>query len=135
MSRQRADLALVSRGFFASRAKAQEAIAMGLVRVDGRSARESLDADRRTTPIEAAAAYPWVSRGGVKLDAALDAFGFDPKDLPLPRRRRFDRRLQRRSLSRGAAQIYAVDVGHGQLAEDCAHDPRVIVLEATDARL
>ena len=80
MSRQRADLVLVARGFFPSRAKAQEAIAMGLVRIDGdvlTKASMLIDDDVK---IEAAPAYPWVSRGGVKLDAALDAFGFDPKD-------------------------------------------------------
>jgi 23S rRNA (cytidine1920-2'-O)/16S rRNA (cytidine1409-2'-O)-methyltransferase len=78
MSRQRADLALVERGFFDSRAKAQEAIAAGTVSIDGRVLRKPSAPIGAEARIEAAPPYPWVSRGGVKLEAALDAFGFDP---------------------------------------------------------
>ena len=63
---------------FESRAKAQEAIAAGLVRADGRLVRKASERIDAGAAIEAAAPYPWVSRGGVKLAAALDAFGFDP---------------------------------------------------------
>ena len=134
MSRQRADLALVARGFFPSRAKAQEAIAMGLVRIDGEvlaKASMLIDDDAR---IEAAAAYPWVSRGGVKLEAALDAFRFDPKGSVCLDVVASTGGFTDVLLSRGAAKIYAVDVGRGQLAQRLRDDPRVIMMEATDAR-
>src|SRR5271165_4346954 len=79
--RKRADIVLVERGFFPSRARAQAAIAAGLVKVDGeplRKASEDLGAD---AAIEAEAPHPWVSRGGMKIAAALDAFGLDPQGL------------------------------------------------------
>ncbi|HLJ70377.1 MAG TPA: SAM-dependent methyltransferase, partial [Roseiarcus sp.] len=79
--RKRADLLLVERGEFPSRARAQAAIEAGLVRVGGETLRKAsamIDAD---ASIEAAAPHPWASRGGVKLAAALDAFTFDPAGL------------------------------------------------------
>jgi 23S rRNA (cytidine1920-2'-O)/16S rRNA (cytidine1409-2'-O)-methyltransferase len=72
----RADVAFVGRQLFPSRAKAQEAIAAGLVRADGKIIRKASEPIGPGASIEAAPAYPWVSRG--KLAAALDAFGFDP---------------------------------------------------------
>ena len=94
--RKRADVALVELGHFSSRARAQAAIEAGLVSVDGDRLAQSLGrrcaADAR---IAARAPHPWVSRGGVKLEAALDAFGLDPRRSRLPRRRRLDRRLHR----------------------------------------
>jgi hypothetical protein len=69
--RKRADLLLVERGFFESRAKAQEAIAGGHVTVDGRLLRKASETIADTAIIEAASLYPWVSRGGLKLVAAL----------------------------------------------------------------
>ncbi len=134
MSRQRADLALVARGFFPSRAKAQEAIAMGLVRIDGEVLTKASMLIDDDVPIEAAPAYPWVSRGGVKLDAALDAFGFDPKGCICLDIGASTGGFSDVLLSRGAAKIYAVDVGRGQLAQRLRDDPRVIMMEATDAR-
>jgi 23S rRNA (cytidine1920-2'-O)/16S rRNA (cytidine1409-2'-O)-methyltransferase len=134
MSRQRADLVLVARGFFSSRAKAQEAIALGLVRIDGdvlSKASMLIDDDVK---IEAAPAYPWVSRGGVKLDAALNAFGLDPKGSVCLDVGASTGGFSDVLLSRGAAKIYAVDVGRGQLAAKLRDDPRVVVMEATDAR-
>jgi 23S rRNA (cytidine1920-2'-O)/16S rRNA (cytidine1409-2'-O)-methyltransferase len=134
MSRQRADLALVSRGLFESRAKAQEAIALGLVRVDGKVlAKPSLLIDDQTE-IEAQEPYPWVSRGGVKLAAALDAFGFDPKGCLCLDIGASTGGFTDVLLTRGAAQVYAVDVGHSQLHRKLSNDPRVSSMEATDAR-
>lgn len=134
MSRQRADLALVSRGFFKSRAKAQEAIAAGLVRVDGKILSKPsalIDAEMQ---IEAEAPYPWVSRGGVKLEAALDAFGFDPRGRICLDIGASTGGFTEVLLARGAAGVHAVDVGHGQLHPKLSADPRVIGKEATDAR-
>jgi 23S rRNA (cytidine1920-2'-O)/16S rRNA (cytidine1409-2'-O)-methyltransferase len=134
MSRQRADLALVERGFFESRAKAQEAIAAGTVSIDGKILRKASEPIGAEAEIEAAAPYPWVSRGGVKLEAALDAFGFDPAgaiclDVGASTGGFTDVLLARR-----AEKIYAVDVGHGQLHARLRSDPRVIPHEGKDAR-
>jgi 23S rRNA (cytidine1920-2'-O)/16S rRNA (cytidine1409-2'-O)-methyltransferase len=134
VSRMRADVALVERGFFESRAKARAAIEAGLVRADGvciLKASEAVSADAR---IEAEAPHLWVSRGGVKLAHALDAFGFDPA-----RRLCLDIGASTGGftqvlLARGAALVLAVDVGRGQLHASLANDPRVISLEKTDAR-
>jgi 23S rRNA (cytidine1920-2'-O)/16S rRNA (cytidine1409-2'-O)-methyltransferase len=134
MSQQRADLALVARGLFKSRAKAQEAIAAGLVRIGGKVLRkpsEPIGADAR---IEAVPPYPWVSRGGVKLEAALDAFGFDPRGAICLDVGASTGGFTDVLLARGAAKVYAIDVGHGQLHARLRVDPRIILHEGKDAR-
>src|SRR6202789_4541206 len=82
--RQRADVLLVERGLFPSRARAQAAIAAGLVRADGALVRKPSETLARDAAIEASAAHPWASRGGLKLAAALDAFALDPSGLACP---------------------------------------------------
>ncbi|MGO9673779.1 MAG: TlyA family RNA methyltransferase [Methylocella sp.] len=134
MIRQRADLALVERKLFESRAKAQEAISAGGVRVDGRLVRKASELIDAGASIEAAAPHPWVSRGGVKLAAALDAFGFDPAGLLCLDIGASTGGFAHVLLARGAAAVVAVDVGRGQLHSDIASDPRVTSHEATDAR-
>ena len=79
--RIRADRLLVERGHFESRARAQGAIAAGLVRADGRVVARASDLVAPDARIEAEAPHPFVSRGGLKLVAALDAFGFAPEHL------------------------------------------------------
>ena len=81
MTRKRADVVLVERGFFASRARAQEAIAAGLVTVNGAVIRKASDAVPEEAVITAEQPHPYVSRGGVKLAAALEALGI-AKHLP-----------------------------------------------------
>lgn len=133
-TQQRADLALVARGFFESRAKAQEAIAAGCVRADGRvvvKASEPIGAD---TELEAAALYPWVSRGGVKLAAALEAFSFAPRQRVCLDVGASTGGFTDVLLAQGATHVFAVDVGHGQLHARLRDDPRVTLREATDAR-
>ena len=76
--RRRADLLLVERGLFDSRTRAQAAIAAGLVTADGMPLRKASDQLAADAALEATPEHPWVSRGGVKLGAALDHFGFDP---------------------------------------------------------
>ncbi len=130
--RRRADQLLVERGLFASRARAQEAISAGLVRADGeivRKASQALDADAR---LEGAPAHPWVSRGGLKLVAALDAFGLDPFGLACLDLGASTGGFTEVLLSRGAKSVLAVDVGQGQFR--LAPDPRVRSLEGRDAR-
>lgn len=132
--RRRADLLLVERGFFESRAKAQDAIAAGLVLADGVPVGKPSDKLDPASRIEAAAAHPYVSRGGLKLAAALDAFGIDPMGLTCLDLGASTGGFTDVLLRRGAALVYAVDVGHGQLHPSLAHDRRVVSLEGTDAR-
>jgi 23S rRNA (cytidine1920-2'-O)/16S rRNA (cytidine1409-2'-O)-methyltransferase len=130
----RADTALVQRGHFESRAKAQEAIAAGLVSADGKIVRKSSELLGVEAQIEASKPYPWVSRGGLKLVAALDAFGFDPEGQTCLDIGSSTGGFTDVLLSRGASRVYAVDVGHGQLHESLRGEPRVISMESTDAR-
>jgi 23S rRNA (cytidine1920-2'-O)/16S rRNA (cytidine1409-2'-O)-methyltransferase len=132
--RKRADVLLVERGLFESRTRAQAAIAAGLVTVGGavvRKASEELAAD---AVLRAAPEHPWVSRGGLKLAAALHHFGFDPGgDVCLDvgaSTGGFTQVL----LAHGAHKVYAVDVGHGQLHARLRDDPGVVSLERTDIR-
>ncbi|MCW2285651.1 23S rRNA (cytidine1920-2'-O)/16S rRNA (cytidine1409-2'-O)-methyltransferase [Rhodoblastus acidophilus] len=131
---QRADMALVARGLFPSRAKAREAIEAGLVRRDGILVTKPSEPVDEAAKIEAEAPYPWVSRGGVKLAAALEAFGILPEG-----KRALDIGASTGGfadvlLSRGAAHVTCVDVGSGQLHEKIARDPRVTAFEKFDAR-
>ena len=134
MTRQRADLALVARGLFESRAKAQEAIAAGLVRADGRPVRKASEPISAQARVEAEAPYPWVSRGGVKCAAALDAFGFDPAGRICLDIGASTGGFTHVLLTRGAARVHAVDVGHGQLHASLRGEPRVVSMEGVDAR-
>ena len=134
MSSRRADLALVERGFFASRAKAQEAIAAGHVRIDGRVLGKASEPIAEGAEIEALPRYPWVSRGGVKLAAALDAFGFDPAGAICLDVGASTGGFTDVLLTHGATKVYAIDVGHGQLHPRLRDDPRVVSREGVDAR-
>lgn len=132
--KRRIDLLLVDRGLFDSRARAQAAIAAGRVTVDGRvvaKPSEAVDADAVVT---AEAAHPWVGRGGLKLDHALTLW-----PVPVEGRVALDvgastGGFTQVCLSRGAARVYAVDVGRDQLHPTLADDPRVVELSGTDAR-
>ncbi len=134
MAASRADAALHARGLFESRAKAREAIEAGLVSVDGRIVKKPSEQIAADANIEARAAYPWVSRGGVKLAYALDQFGVDPEA-------RFCLDVGASTggftdvlLSRGARHVVAADVGHGQLHQRLRADRRLTSLEGQDAR-
>lgn len=134
MTRKRADVVLVERGFFTSRARAQEAIAAGLVTVNGTVIRKASDPVPEEAVITAEQPHPYVSRGGVKLAAALDIFQIDPKGLACLDIGASTGGFTEVLLKRGAAHVYAVDVGHGQMHPTIAADPRVTNLEGTDAR-
>jgi 23S rRNA (cytidine1920-2'-O)/16S rRNA (cytidine1409-2'-O)-methyltransferase len=134
MSRLRIDQLLVERGFFDSRALAQAAIEAGLVRADGAVIDKPSRSVMPNATIEAARPFETVSRGGVKLGAALDAFNVNVRD-----RIGLDLGASTGGFSdclirRGAQKVYAVDVGHGQLHPSLLADPRVISLEGLDAR-
>jgi 23S rRNA (cytidine1920-2'-O)/16S rRNA (cytidine1409-2'-O)-methyltransferase len=132
--RQRADVVLVERGFFESRAKAQEAIAAGHVVVDGRVLLKPSDSIADAAQVEASPLYPWVSRGGLKLVSALDAFGFDPKGFVCLDIGASTGGFTHVLLDRGAKRVHAIDVGHGQLHAKLRDDPRVDAREGQDAR-
>lgn len=132
--RRRADLVLVGRGVFDSRARAQAAIAAGLVRADGALVRKPSDVIAEEATIEASPAHPYVSRGGVKLAAALDAFAINPQGWTCLDVGASTGGFTDLLLRRGAARIHAVDVGRGQLHPALAADSRVTSLEATDIR-
>lgn len=130
----RADKVLVALGHFESRAAAQAAIAAGLVKVNGQVVAKAAEKIDPAAKIEAEAAHPWVSRGGVKLAHALDVFG-----VSVAGRVGLDIGASTGGftdvlLTRGAAKVVAVDVGRGQLHERLRGDGRVVSLEATDAR-
>lgn len=134
VSLPRADVVLVTREIFPSRAKAQEAITAGLVRADGKILRKASEPIEPHALIEAEPAYPWVSRGGVKLSAALDAFGFDPAGQFCLDIGTSTGGFAHVLLTRGAAGVTCVESGHGQLHPEIARDPRIRSHEGTDAR-
>jgi 23S rRNA (cytidine1920-2'-O)/16S rRNA (cytidine1409-2'-O)-methyltransferase len=132
--RKRADVLLVERGEFLSRARAQAAIEAGLVRVNGEILRKASMMIAEDAAIEADAPHPWVSRGGVKLAAALDAFKLDPQGLVCLDVGASTGGFTDVLLSRGARLVYAIDVGRDQLDARLRADNRVIAHEALDAR-
>ena len=132
--RKRADIILVERGVFSSRARAQAAIAAGLVSVGGVAVKKASEEIAGNAAIEAEAAHPWASRGGIKLAAALDAFALDPAGLVCLDVGASTGGFTDVLLARGAVKVVAVDVGHGQLDPRLAADPRVRSLEGIDAR-
>ncbi len=134
MKARRIDIHLVETGAFASRAKAREAIEAGLVLRNGEAVRKPSDLVGGEDRIEASAPYPWVSRGGVKLAGALDHFAVDPKRMVCLDAGASTGGFTDVLLSRGAAKVYAVDVGTAQLHPRIASDPRVTVMEQCDLR-
>lgn len=131
----RADQALVERGLAESRAKAQALILAGLVYSDTRRIAKAGDAVGADQPLSVKGQdHPWVSRGGLKLVKGLDHFGIDPAGRVALDVGASTGGFTDVLLSRGAAKVYAVDVGHGQLAWKLREDPRVVVLEKTNAR-
>ncbi len=133
--RQRIDQLLVARGLAESRAKAQALVMAGLVFVDGRKVAKAGDTVADDAPVEVRGRdHPWVSRGGIKLAHGLDHFGIDPAGLVALDIGASTGGFTDVLLARGAAKVYAVDVGTGQLAWKLRQDPRVVVLEKTNAR-
>lgn len=101
---------------------------------DGACLARPSDTIRPDAEIAAQEPYPWVSRGGVKLAAALDAFGIDPTGLDCLDVGASTGGFTQVLLARGAARVTAVDVGRSQLHPRIAADPRVVALEGTDVR-
>lgn len=131
---KRADVILVERGFFDSRAKAQAAISAGLVTVDGRTVMKASENIAPASEIRAQAAHPYVSRGGLKLKAALAAFSISTEDAVCLDIGASTGGFCQVLLQAGARRVYAVDVGRDQLHPLLAGDSRIVNLEGTDAR-
>jgi 23S rRNA (cytidine1920-2'-O)/16S rRNA (cytidine1409-2'-O)-methyltransferase len=130
----RVDQALVERGFFESRERAQRAIMAGEVRVGDRVFRKAAELIELDAPISVAQPPQFASRGALKLGGALDFFGVDVQgktalDIGASTGGFTDCLLQR-----GAAKVFAIDVGHGQLAWKLRNDRRVMVMEKVNAR-
>lgn len=131
----RLDQLLVARGLAESRAKAKAAIEAGGVTVDGAPARAASQPVSEDADVAYADAHRWVGRGALKLDHALSIW-----PIPVDGRTVLDIGASTGGftevcLERGAARVYAVDVGSGQMHRRVAVDPRVINLERTDARV
>ncbi|MBE2181395.1 MAG: TlyA family RNA methyltransferase [Chthoniobacterales bacterium] len=134
MARERLDVLLVRRGLCPSREKAQRLIMAGEVFSGGTRLVKASQTFPEETPIEVREPDRFVGRGGLKLEAALTQFGIDPSgwtclDVGASTGGFTDCLLQR-----GAAMVYALDVGHGQLAWSIRSDPRVVVMEHCNAR-
>lgn len=134
MGRVRADVLLVARGLAESRAKARAAIEAGGVRANGALVAKPSDMIAADAMLEAAPAHPWVSRGGVKLAHALDVFGITVAGRVCLDVGASTGGFTHVLLAWGAARVYAVDVGHGQLHASLVGDARVANLERVDAR-
>jgi 23S rRNA (cytidine1920-2'-O)/16S rRNA (cytidine1409-2'-O)-methyltransferase len=136
--RVRLDQLLVERGLAESRSRAQALVLAGKVGVgEGDAARRDRkpgDLLALDTPVAIADPEPYVSRGGHKLAAALDAFEIDPSGMVCLDVGASTGGFTDVLLQRGASRVYALDVGRGQIAESLRRDPRVISMERTNAR-
>lgn len=134
MDKMRADLLLVSRGLIATRAKAREAIEAGLVQSGSRTITKPADMLDPDCPLKAQLAYHWVSRAGLKLVAALEAFGVEATGRHCLDIGASTGGFTQVLLARGAVHVVAVDVGREQLDESLRSDDRITSLEGQDAR-
>lgn len=131
----RLDLYLVENSLLESRARAQAAIAAGLVRVNGAVAvKASMKVASDDNVVIAGDVHPFVSRGGLKLDAALRAMEINPENRICLDLGASTGGFTDVLLRAGAKKIYAVDVGRGQLHEKISTDPRVVNMEQTHAK-
>jgi 23S rRNA (cytidine1920-2'-O)/16S rRNA (cytidine1409-2'-O)-methyltransferase len=134
VSRKRADVLLVERGLFNSRAKARAAIEAGNVSADGRAVAKPSDLLEQDAVLAATPAHPWVGRGALKLLHALNLWSIAVEGRTVLDVGASTGGFTEVCLARGAARVYAIDVGHGQLHPRLAADPRVADLEGLDAR-
>jgi 23S rRNA (cytidine1920-2'-O)/16S rRNA (cytidine1409-2'-O)-methyltransferase len=132
--RQRADRLLVERGLFESRARAQAAIAAGLVTADGVPVRKASEEIASGAVLQAEAEHPWVSRGGIKLAAALDHFSFNVAGRVCIDVGASTGGFTEALIARGAKRVYAIDVGSGQLHVRLRDRHDIVSLEQTDIR-
>src|SRR5678815_5594840 len=134
MPKVRLDILLVERGLAESRAKAQAMIMAGQVRVSDQVALKPATAVAADSVLTVDSGPRFLSRGGEKLDAALEAFEIDISGLVCADVGASTGGFTDCLLQRGAARVYAIDVGHGVLDQRLRNDPRVVVMENTNAR-
>jgi 23S rRNA (cytidine1920-2'-O)/16S rRNA (cytidine1409-2'-O)-methyltransferase len=135
MAKRRADQLLVDRGLVESRTRAQALILAGKIFSGERRVQKAGDPMAEDAPLEVRGQdHPWVSRGGLKLDHALTAFGLSPLNRICLDVGASTGGFTDVLLAHGAAKVHAVDVGHGQLAWKLRTDLRVVVHEKTNAR-
>src|SRR6202140_513253 len=133
-TRERADRLLVARGLFDSSAKAQAAISAGLVTADDRPVRKASDGIALDARLTAEPAFPWVSRGGVKLAHALEALGIDVAGHVCLDVGASTGGFTEVLIAKGAQRVYAVDVGRDQLHARLRGRPDIVSIEETDIR-
>lgn len=135
MAKTRLDVLLVERGYFESREKARAVIMAGEVFVNGQRSDKPGTAYGEDAKIEVRSmGMKYVSRGGYKLERALDFFGGSPEGRVCLDCGASTGGFTDLMLQRGAVKVYSVDVGYGQLAWSVRSDPRVVVMERTNAR-
>lgn len=133
--KQRVDVVLVERGLAPSRERARALVLAGVVYSGERRVEKAGDTLAADAPLEVRGAdHPYVSRGGVKLEGALDAFALDVAGLVCADFGASTGGFTDCLLTRGAARVHAIDVGYGQLHPRLRNDPRVVVRERVNAR-
>ena len=133
-AKTRLDVALVERGLFESRARAQAAVLAGWVRVDGQPTSKAGAQVTEAADLTVTDAQPFASRAGTKLANALDALDVDVEGTSVLDLGASTGGFTDCLLQRGAARVIALDVGYGQLAWHVRQDPRVSVMDRTNAR-
>jgi 23S rRNA (cytidine1920-2'-O)/16S rRNA (cytidine1409-2'-O)-methyltransferase len=133
-SRKRADVLLVERGLFESRARARAAIEAGLVIADGKQVSKPSDTLAPDAELSAEPAHPYVSRGGVKLAGALEQYPIEIEGHVCLDVGASTGGFTEVLLANGASLVFAVDVGHGQLHPSLRGHPRIVSMEETDIR-
>src|ERR1700748_768200 len=133
-SKKRIDLLLVERGLFESRARARAAIEAGLVSANDKPVVKPSETIPADAVLQAAPAHPYVSRGGVKLADALEQYPIEVEGHVCLDVGASTGGFTEVLLANGAAMVFAIDVGHGQLHASLQGHPRIVSMEATDIR-
>jgi 23S rRNA (cytidine1920-2'-O)/16S rRNA (cytidine1409-2'-O)-methyltransferase len=134
VSRKRADVVLVERGLFESRARARAAIDAGLVIANERPVSKASEVIPADAVLRAQPAHPWVSRGGIKLAGALETYPIEIEDRICLDVGASTGGFTEVLLANGAAMVFAIDVGHGQLHHSLHGHPKIASMEGTDIR-
>jgi 23S rRNA (cytidine1920-2'-O)/16S rRNA (cytidine1409-2'-O)-methyltransferase len=134
LGRKRVDVLLVERGLFESRARARAAIDAGLVIANDKQILKPSEVVPADAVLQAQPAHPWVSRGGVKLAAALEQYEIEIEDHVCLDVGASTGGFTEVLLANGAALVFAIDVGHGQLHPSLHGNPKIVSMEATDIR-
>src|SRR5712675_774150 len=132
--RKRADLLLVERGLFESRARAQAAIEAGLVTANDKQVQKPSEGIPADAVLQAQPAHPFVSRGGVKLAGALEQYPIPIEDHVCLDVGASTGGFTEVLLANGASMVFAIDVGHGQLHPSLRDHPKIVSMEETDIR-